>query len=252
MSGHSKWSSIKHKKAITDARRGKIFSHIVKEVSIAARIGGGDPDTNPRLRLAIEKAKGCNMPHDNIKKAIMKGTGELPGATYEEATYEGYGPGGVAILLETLTDNKNRTVSELRNLLSKNNGNLGETGCVAWLFEKRGYILVDKSTDEDTLMSIVIEAGALDMKNEPDEVNYEIITDPKDIEAITDEIRKAGVSIVMSEVSMLPKNYVNLTGKAAGQMTRLMDALDEHEDVRNVYANFNIPDEMISKETGSR
>lgn len=248
MSGHSKWAQIKHKKAHTDAKRGKAFTKIVKEISVSARIGGGDPEGNPRLRTAIEKAKEGNMPHDNIKRAIMKGTGELPGTSYEEYIYEGYGPGGVAVLIEVLTDNKNRTVSEIRHLMSKNGGNMGEAGCVAWMFEKKGYILVEKSkTDEDTLMTIALEAGALDMKNDPREDNYEVITLPEDLNKVKSAIEASNIPVSLAEISMLPKSYVTLDERTSEQMMRLMDALEDNEDVQNVYANFDIPDEVITK-----
>lgn len=248
MSGHSKWSQIKHKKGQTDAKRGKIFTKIVKEVSIAARLGGGDPDGNPRLRTAVEKAKEVNMPHDNIKKAIMKGTGELPGVAYEEYVYEGYGPAGVALIIEVMTDNKNRTLPEIRHMLAKSGGSLGETGCVSWMFDKKGYILVNKSkSSEDTVMSIALDAGAEDMKNDPDEENYEIITAPEDFTRVKDAVEKANIPVASAEVSMLPKNYVVLDEKAAEQMVRLMDALEDHDDIQNVYANFDIPDEVAEK-----
>ncbi len=248
MSGHSKWASIKHKKANTDAKRGKVFTKIVKEISIAARLGGGDPGGNPRLRTVIEKAKEVNMPHDNIKKAIMKGTGELPGVTYEELVYEGYGPAGVAIMVEVMTDNKNRTVPEIRHLMAKNGGSLGETGCVSWLFDKKGYILVSKSaSSEDAVMSVALEAGAEDMKNDPGEDNYEIVTSPEDLITVKDAVEKSNIPVESAEVTMLPKNYVVLDEKAAEQMIRLMEALEDHDDVQNVYANFDIPDEIAEK-----
>ncbi|GBE01303.1 putative transcriptional regulatory protein [bacterium BMS3Bbin06] len=247
MSGHSKWSQIKHKKAVVDAKRGKVFSKIAKEISVAARLGGGDPVMNPRLRTAIEKAKETNMPHDNIKRAIQKGTGELPGTTYEETVYEGYGPGGVAILLEALTDNKNRTVAEIRHLLGKHGGSLGEAGCVSWIFEKKGYILVSKdSIDEDSLMSLAIEAGAEDMKNDPGEDNYEIITLPEDFLPVKDVLLQNGVSISAAEVTMFPKSTVSLTGDDAVKMLNLMEVLEDHDDIQNVYANFDIPDEVMA------
>ncbi|HEX8949065.1 MAG TPA: YebC/PmpR family DNA-binding transcriptional regulator [Dissulfurispiraceae bacterium] len=247
MSGHSKWSQIKHKKAHTDAKRGKAFTKIVKEISVAARAGGGDPDGNPRLRTAIEKAKEANMPSDNIKKAIMKGTGELPGATYEESTYEGYGPGGAAVLIETLTDNKNRTVSEVRHILSKHGGNLGEAGCVAWMFEKKGYILVEKpKADEDTLMSLVLDAGAEDMRNDPKEDNYEIITLPEGLDAVKEAVAEGGIPVALAEITMLPKSYVPLEGNTSEQMVRLIDALEDNDDVQNVYSNFDISDESVA------
>ncbi len=247
MSGHSKWSQIKHKKANTDAKKGKAFTKIVKEISVAARAGGGDPDGNPRLRLAIEKAKEANMPSDNIKKAIMKGTGELPGATYEESVYEGYGPGGAALLIEVLTDNKNRTVSEIRHILSKHGGNLGEAGCVSWMFEKKGYILVEKSkADEDTLMSLVLDAGAEDMKNDPKEDNYEIITEPENLNAVKEAVTGGGIPVSLAETTMLPKNYVPLEGSASEHMIRLIDTLEDNDDVQNVYSNFDITDESVA------
>jgi YebC/PmpR family DNA-binding regulatory protein len=245
MSGHSKWSQIKHKKANTDAKRGKAFTKIVKEITVAAKAGGGDPDGNPRLRLAIDKAKEVNMPADNIKKAIMKGTGELPGVNYEEVTYEGYGPGGAAIMMDVLTDNKNRTVGEIRHILAKNGGNLGESGCVGWIFDKKGYILVGKKkTDEDTLMTVALDAGAEDMKNDPDEENFEIITAPDSIDAVKTAIASNKIGVDHAEITMLPKNYVALEGTAAEQMIRLMDALEDHDDIQNVYANFDLPDDM--------
>jgi YebC/PmpR family DNA-binding regulatory protein len=248
VSGHSKWSQIKHKKGQTDAKRGKTFTKIVKEVSIAARLGGGDPDGNPRLRSAVEKAKEVNMPHDNIKKAIMKGTGELPGVAYEEYVYEGYGPAGVALMIEVMTDNKNRTLPEIRHMLAKSGGSLGETGCVSWMFDKKGYILVNKSkSSEDTVMSIALDAGAEDMKNDPDEENYEIITAPEDFTRVKDAVEKANIPVASAEVSMLPKNYVVLDERAAEQMVRLMDALEDNDDIQNVYANFDIPDEVAEK-----
>lgn len=240
MSGHSKWSQIKHKKANTDAKRGKVFTKIVKEISVAARVGGGDPDGNPRLRTALEKAKEVNMPYDNIKRAVMKGTGELPGTSYEEINYEGYGPGGAAIFIETLTDNKNRTVSELRHILSKNGGSLGEAGCVSWMFEKKGYVLVDKSkADEDSLMSVVLDAGAEDMKNDPGEDNYEIITGPDNLSQVKDALQNKGLPVSLSEITMLPKSYVLLEGGTADQMLRLIDSLEDNDDVQNVYSNFD-------------
>jgi YebC/PmpR family DNA-binding regulatory protein len=248
VSGHSKWSQIKHKKAHTDAKRGRAFTKIVKEISIAARLGGGDPDANPRLRTVIEKAKEVNMPHDNIKKAIMKGTGELPGVSYEEFTYEGYGPGGVAVMIEVMTDNKNRTLPEIRHMMGKSGGSLGETGCVSWMFDKRGYILVEKSgVSEDAVMTAALDAGAQDMKNDPDEVNYEIITAPEDFVQVKEAIEKAGIPVASAEVTMVPKNYVMLDEKAAEQMVRLVDALEDHDDVQNVYANFDIPDDVAEK-----
>jgi YebC/PmpR family DNA-binding regulatory protein len=248
MSGHSKWAQTKHKKAVVDARRGKLFSRITKEISVSARLGGGNPDMNPRLRLAIEKAKEANMPSDNVKRAIMRGTGDLPGTTYEESVYEGYGPGGVAVMLDVLTDNKNRTVSELRNIMSKHGGNMGEAGCVAWMFDKKGYVLIDKKVvDEDTLMSIALDAGAEDINNDPEEENYEVITSPGDLARVRDALKGENIQTNLAEITMLPKSYVKLGEKEAEQMLKLMDALEDHEDVQNVYANFDIPDEVLAK-----
>jgi YebC/PmpR family DNA-binding regulatory protein len=248
MSGHSKWAQIKHKKASTDSKRGKVFTKIVKEIAVAARVGGGDPSGNPRLRTAIDKAKEVNMPNDNIKRAVMKGTGELPGVSYEEAVYEGYGPGGAAILIEVLTDNKNRTTPEIRHIMYKIGGNLGEAGCVSWMFEKKGYILVEKTkVDEDTLMSAALDAGAEDMKNDPKEDNYEIIAAPENLEKIRTSIEASGVPVSLAEITMLPKNYAALDEKQADQMMRLIEALEDHEDVQNVYTNFDVSDEVIAK-----
>jgi YebC/PmpR family DNA-binding regulatory protein len=248
VSGHSKWAQIKHKKASTDAKRGKVFTKIVKEISIAARLGGGDVSGNPRLRTAIDKAKEVNMPSDNIKRALMKGTGELPGVSYEEAIYEGYGPGGSALLIEVLTDNKNRTSPEIRHLLTKNGGNMGEAGCVAWMFEQKGYVLVEKvKVEEDALMSIALEAGAEDMKNDPKEDNYEIITMPEDIDKVKRAVEAAGIPVSLAEVTMLPKNYAPVDEKQAEQMMRLVEALEDHDDVQNVYTNFDVPEEVMSR-----
>lgn len=248
MAGHSKWAQIKHKKAHTDAKRGKTFTKIVKEISVAAKLGGGDPTGNPRLRLAIEKAKEVNMPHDNIKKAIQKGTGELPGVVYEEYVYEGYGPSGVAVMIEVMTDNKNRTVPEIRHILGKNGGSLGESGCVSWMFRKRGYILVGKEkADEDTIMAVALEAGAEDMRNDPGEESFEIITEPEVLNSVKEALESAGIATESAEVAMLPQNYVGLNERAAEQMVRLMEALEDHEDVQNVFANFDLPDEVAER-----
>jgi YebC/PmpR family DNA-binding regulatory protein len=248
VSGHSKWAQIKHKKASADAKRGKAFTKIVKEISVAARLGGGDLSGNPRLRTAIEKAKEVNMPSDNIKRAVMKGTGELPGVSYEEAVYEGYGPGGVAILIEILTDNKNRTSSEIRHIMSKHGGNLGEAGCVSWMFEKKGYIIIEKAKiDEDTLMSVALDAGAEDMRNDPKEDNYEIITMPEDMNKVKAAIEASGIPVSFAEITMLPKSYATLDEKQAEQMLRLVEAIEDDDDVQNVYTNFDVPDEVIVK-----
>lgn len=248
MSGHSKWAQIKHKKAVVDVKRGKLFSKVSKEISVAARVGGPNPDMNPRLRLAIEKAKEANMPSDNIKRAMMKGTGELPGVAYEEAIYEGYGPGGVALMLEVMTDNKNRTVSEIRHIMSKNGGNMGESGCVAWMFDKKGYILVEKKNiDEDSLMSLSLDSGAEDMKNDPGEENYEIITLPEDLNRVRLHLEQEKIPLSMSEVTFIPRNYVQPSPDDAARVLNLMDALEEHDDIQNVYANIDVPDEVIAK-----
>lgn len=239
MSGHSKWASIKHKKGVADARRGKLFTKLIKEIAVAARISGGDPASNARLRTAIADAKAENMPADNIKRAIQRGTGELPGAQYEEVVYEGYGPNGVALMLEITTDNRNRTLADLRHILSKHGGNLGETGCVTWMFSKRGYIVVEKSKiGEEALLELVTDAGAEDMKDDGE--NWEVISPPGNFQQVVDALNKAGVSPAVAEVSMIPQTYVKLSGKSAGQMLRLMEDLDEHDDVQHVYANFDI------------
>ena len=244
MSGHSKWHSIKHKKGAADAKRGKVFTRIIKELTIAARAGGGDPDMNPRLRTIIADAKQNNMPADNIKRAIRRGTGEEPGVSYEEAQYEGYGPGGAAVIIETLTDNKNRTVGELRHLLAKYNGNLAETNAVAWMFTKRGYIVVPKTkADEDTLMSAVLDAGGDDLRDDGD--NWEVLSSPETFQAVLDAVKKLGIEPDAAEVSMLPQNYLKLEGKQAQAMVKLMDALDDHDDVKHVWSNFDIEEKEI-------
>ena len=239
MSGHSKWHSIKHKKGALDAKRGKLFTKVIREMTIAARIGGGDIDSNPRLRTAVDKAKASNMPADNIKRAIQKGTGELEGATYEEMVLEGFGPGGVAVLVEGSTDNRNRTVAEIRHMFSKNGGNLGEAGSVGWLFEKKGYIVVDKTAKpEEELFEIAIEAGADDLRD--DEDNFEIITSPENFEGVQSAIKAAGIEPQMAEVSMVPQTYVKLEGGSAQTMLRLMEAMEDHDDVQKVSANFDM------------
>lgn len=247
MAGHSKWAQIKHKKAHADAKKGKIFSKIVKEISVAVRLGGKDSESNPRLRTAIEKAKEVNMPSENIKRAIMKGGGELPGVAYEDVIYEGYGPNGTALLIKVLTDNRNRTVSELRHIFSKNNGNLAEAGCVSWLFQQKGYILIDKTkTNEELLMSAALEAGAEDLINDPDEDSFEVITSPESFLPVRQFLEKQNFPISFAEITMLPKNYVSLEKETAELALRLVDALEDHEDVQNVYFNFKIPDEAMA------
>ncbi len=246
MSGHSKWSSIKHKKAATDAKRGKIFSKLIKEITVAARMGGSsDLEANPRLRTAVAAAKAVNMPKENMDRAIKKGTGELEGVNYEESTYEGYGPGGAAVLLESLTDNKNRTVADIRHIFSKNGGNLGENGCVAWMFDKKGYFVIDgQATDEDSLMEVALEAGAEDVREDGD--NFEVICDPADFEQVKAAIEAASIVPIDAEITMLPQTTTSLTGKEADQMLRLMDALDDCDDVQKVYTNADIPDEIMN------
>ncbi|MBI5189598.1 MAG: YebC/PmpR family DNA-binding transcriptional regulator [Nitrospirae bacterium] len=248
MSGHSKWATTKHKKAAADQKRGKIFTKVTKELTVAAKLGGGDPDGNARLRTAIEKAKEANMPADNVKRAIQKGTGELPGVSYDEVTYEGYGPGGVALLIACLTDNKNRSVAEVRFILSKNNGSMGEAGCVSWMFNQKGYIVVDKkAVGEDELMNAALEAGAEDVVSEPGEPNYEIFTAATDFESVKTAVTGMGIKPEVAEVTMIPQTYVKLEGKEAEQMIRLMDALEDNDDVQDVYANFDISDEEMER-----
>jgi YebC/PmpR family DNA-binding regulatory protein len=249
MSGHSKWHSIKHKKGALDAKRGKIFTRIIKEIVMAARHGGGDPEKNPRLRKAVVDAKAQNMPADNIKRAIQRGTGELPGATYEEITYEAYGPGGVAMLVEVTTDNRNRTVSEIRHMFTKQGGNMGETGSVAWMFHKKGLIVVPTSgVKEDDLLNLVLEAGGEDLQTSGE--NFEIYTAPDTFHLVLDAVKKAGINPTLAELSMVPQNYVMLEGKNADAMVRLLEALDDHDDVQNVYSNFDM-DEARMEEVAS-
>lgn len=239
MSGHNKWSSIKHKKMAADARRGKVFTKLIKEITVAARMGGGDPEANPRLRQAIQAAKDENMPKDNIERAIKKGTGELEGVNYEETVYEGYGPGGAAVLVESLTDNKNRAVSEIRHIFSRHNGNLGENGCVAWMFDKKGYIEVARdSVDEDSLMEVAIEAGAEDVRESDD--TFEVITSVEDLSAVRQALEDASIKYAFAEITMLPQNMVDLGQKESEQMVKLLDALDDCDDVQKVYTNANL------------
>jgi len=245
MSGHNKWSSIKHKKGAADAKRGKIFSKLIKEITVAARMGGSDPNGNPRLRAAVSAAKTENMPKDNIERAIKKGTGELEGVSYEEIVYEGYAPGGAAVLVECLTDNKNRAVADVRHLFSKSGGNLGENGCVSWMFDKKGLIVVNKDkTDEDQLMEIAIDAGAEDVNDEDD--TFEVITDISDFESVKDAIENASIETEMAEITMIPQNMLTLEGKEAEQTIRLMDALEDCDDVQKVYTNADIPEDLLN------
>jgi YebC/PmpR family DNA-binding regulatory protein len=245
MSGHSKWSTIKHKKAASDIKRGKIFTKIIKEITVAARMGGGgDPNANPRLRAAIQAAKTENMPKDNIERAIKKGTGDLEGVSYDESIYEGYGPGGAAVLVDSLTDNKNRAVSDIRHIFAKNGGSLGESGCVAWMFSKKGYIVVERgAVSEDTLMETALEAGAEDVREDDD--NYEVISAPEDFEEVNAAIENAGIPVVAAEVTMLPQSTTSLAEKEAEQMVRLMEMLEDCDDVQKVYTNADIPEEYF-------
>jgi YebC/PmpR family DNA-binding regulatory protein len=247
MSGHSKWATIKHKKGALDAKRGKIFTQLIKEITIAAK-SGGDPDGNPRLRSAIAAAKAENMPNDNIKRAIQRGTGELPGATYEEISFEGYGPGGVALIVDATTDNRNRTVSEIRHSFSKNGGNLGEPNSVRFMFSKKGIIVIAKSAaDEEKLMNIVLEAGGEDLNDEGD--TWEIITDTASYEAVAQAVRDAKIETLMSEITMIASTYTKLEGPAAAQMVRLLEALEDHDDVNNVYSNFDMDAKQLEEVT---
>lgn len=245
MSGHSKWANIKRRKGAVDAKRGKIFTRLIKEITVAARLGGGDPDANPRLRSAILTAKAVNMPKDNIDRGIKKGTGELEGAVYEEITYEGYGPGGVAILVDCMTDNKNRTVGEVRFAFTKSGGNLGETGCVSYMFDKKGVMQVDKKTiDEEKLMDIALEAGADDVLDEDSE--FQVITAPENFESVREALAGQGVAFLEASISMVPQNVVEVTDESVvKRLLRLMETLEDNDDVQNVHANFDIPDEIM-------
>jgi YebC/PmpR family DNA-binding regulatory protein len=244
MSGHSKWASIKHKKTAEDSRRGKVFTKLIKEITVAARMGGGDPSANPRLRGAVLAAKAENMPKDNIERAIKKGTGELEGVHYEESVYEGYGPGGAAVLIESLTDNKNRAVAEIRRIFNKSGGSLGENGCVAWIFEKKGYIALDRAViGEEALMEAALEAGAEDVRE--DNGTWEVIAAPDEFETVKAALDKLKIPFVEAEVTMLPKTITNLIGKEAEQMVRLMESLQDCDDVQKVYTNADIPDEVV-------
>jgi YebC/PmpR family DNA-binding regulatory protein len=249
MSGHSKWATIKHKKGALDAKRGKIFTRLIKEISVAAKSGGGDPDGNPRLRSAILAAKAENMPQDNIKRAIQRGTGEIEGASYEEISFEGYGPGGVAVIVDSLTDNRNRTVSEVRFAFSKNGGNLGEPGSVRFMFSKKGVIAIEKhAATEEQLMDIVLEHGGEDLNDEGE--SWEILTDPSSFDAVLGGVKAAKIPTVMSEVTMIASTYTKVEGNAANQMLRLLDALEDLDDVQNVYSNFDMDAEQVEHAAG--
>jgi YebC/PmpR family DNA-binding regulatory protein len=244
MSGHSKWASIRHKKGAVDAKRGKIFSKLIKEITVAARLGGGDPEGNPRLRVAIQAAKAQNMPKDNIARAIKKGTGELAGTSYEEYNYEAYGPGGVALMMNCLTDNRNRTIADIKHIFERHGGNLGEPGCVSWIFEKRGLVVFEKnSVEEEKLLDLALEAGAEDIKES--ETQFEVLTDPADFESIKKAFDDEGLSYSLAEISMIPQNTVKLEGGDAERVLSLLEALEENDDISHVYANFDIPDEVM-------
>ncbi len=246
MSGHSKWHSIKHKKGALDAKRGKIFTRVIKEIVMAAKLGGGDPEGNPRLRSAIAAAKAENMPNDNIKRAVQRGTGEIPGAAYEEITFEGYGPGGVAVMVDTTTDNRNRTVSEVRNIFNKTGGNLGEAGSVGWMFAKKGYIVVPKSAaKEDDLLNLVLESGGDDLRDDGE--HWEVMTDPAAYETVLNAIKGAGIQVETSEVSMIPQNYMKVEGSQANATIRLLEALEDQDDVQNVYSNADIDAKQLEE-----
>lgn len=250
MSGHSKWAQIKHKKARTDLERGKAFSKLIRLITVAARQGGGNPENNPRLRLAIQKAREVNMPQENIEKAIKKGTGELEGVTYEEIAYEGYGPGGVAIMVEATTDNRNRTTAEIRHLFSRYGGSLGETGCVSWVFERKGLISFEKDkVDEETVMSVAIDAGAEDIRSTG--TTIDVITAPEDFEQVKETIERSSLQYTVAQVTMVPKTTVSVEGKQAQQVLSLIEALEDHDDVQEVYANFDIADELLESLKGS-
>ena len=249
MSGHSRWAGIKHKKGLADAKRGKVFTKIIREITIAAKMGGGAPESNPRLRKAMEDARNANMPADNIKKAVQRGTGELPGVNYEELVYEGYGPSGVAVMVDLTTDSKNRTAGEIRRIFSQHGGNLGETGSVGWVFSSQGIFSIEKSkTTEDQLMTVALDAGAEDIHTDDPDF-FEVTTQPADFEKVKKALEAAKIPTVSAEITMLPKNYVKLTGAAATQMMALMNDLEDHDDVKNVYANFDIPKEIIEAAT---
>ncbi len=246
MSGHSKWSSIKHKKAAKDAKRGKLFTKLIKEVTVAARMGGGDIDSNPRLRTAVLTAKAASMPTENIDRAIKKGTGELESVTYEEVSYEGYGPGGAAMMVHVLTDNKNRTVSEIRRLFTKYGGNMGESGCVAWMFDRKALITVDKTRiEEERLMDVALDGGAEDVREE--DGHFEIVAQPEDLEKLRERLDREKVPMVTAQISMIPKNTVALDAKHAEQALKLAEELEDHDDVQAVSASFDIPDEFLDK-----
>lgn len=249
MSGHSKWSTIKRKKAATDAKRGQLWTKLLREITVSARLGGGDATANPRLRAAVQEARGNNVPNDNIDRAIKKGTGELEGTTYEEVVYEGYGPGGVAVFVEAITDNRNRTVSEVRHLFSRHGGNLGENGCVAWMFHRRGYFAIERSTmDEEKFMELALDLGAEDLAT--GEEAYEIFTSAEDYSRVKEELEERGMAVVAAELAMLPQSYVDVEDGKAAQVLRLMEALEDHDDVQNVWSNCDLDEELVAAPSG--
>ncbi|MFN7952555.1 MAG: YebC/PmpR family DNA-binding transcriptional regulator [bacterium] len=247
MSGHSRWATIRRKKASIDAKRGKVFTKIIKEITVAARIGGGDPNGNPRLRLALAGARSTNMPQDTITRAIKKGTGELEGVSYDEVCYEGYGAGGTAFMVDVVTDNRNRTVAELRHMFTKNSGNLGETGSVGWMFERRGQLLLDPALDEDRVTELALEAGAEDVRRTSEGGEWQILTAPTDLDAVRQAVEAAGITPTAVEITRIPKDTIKLSGAQAGQVLRLFEALEDHDDVQKVHANFEIADEEMDR-----
>lgn len=245
MSGHSKWAQIRRDKEKNDAARGRLFARLIREITVAARLGGGDINGNPRLRRAVEEARNANMPAVNIDRAIKRGTGELPGVSYEEVTYEAYGPGGVALLIEVMTENRNRAISEIRHIITRNGGNMGEAGSVAWMFQRKGFILVPADqTNEDRLLEVVLEAGAEDVRNDPP--YYQVITSPEALDGVKEALDRAQISVQSAELAQLPQSYVSVTGEQARALLKLIDALEEHDDVQRVWANFEIPDELMA------
>ena len=247
MSGHSRWATIRRKKGAIDAKRGKVFTKIIKEITVAARLGGGDPAGNPRLRLALAGARGVNMPQDTIARAIKKGTGELEGVSYDEICYEGYGAGGVALIIDALTDNRNRTVAEIRHIFTKNAGNMGETGSVGWMFERKGHLLLDGTLDEDRVTELALEAGAEDVRRTGEGGEWEVITGPTDLDAVRQAFESAGLTPATTELTRIPKDTIKLSGTHAGQVLRLIEALEDNDDVQKVHANFEIADDEMER-----
>jgi len=246
LAGHSKWANIKYRKAAQDAKKGKIFQKLVRAIIVAAKEGGGDPETNPRLKAAIERAKEFNLPSENVERAIKRGTGEIEGASYEEVVYEGYGPGGVAIMVEAMTDNRNRTATEIRTIFARNGGSLGEAGCVSWIFQRRGVIEVEPGLDEDRVMEVALEVGAEDVKGDPSE-GFTVYVDPRDLNVASERFRSAGIGVRRADISYEPSNVVQVDESVAERLIRLLDALEEHDDVQRVYSNFDVPEEVLNR-----